>query len=477
MSAPSVAQRRILFAIFGLLVVAALCLGAWQGMRYRGYLAQERGIPPTQVTLFNADYWMGELVEGVVRRGEYRGCYDSTASAQPATVGLCMSAHRMPVPTLFMAAVAVVFNDVVFYVAIKCALGMALLCLAAWLVLRQSSDWRAPDWRTIAAGLVAVWLLSPPNIQIFFGTVTEESFFIPQMALAGALLFSRRSARDEAPSNAAVCGLAVLLATMVMTKSSALLPSAALAVLFALKTRTRGPAMLLPLASLAAVLLAWGAFTWHATGRFAFGSDMSSLNGYNLHHGYTIHYGEVAPRYHLDLPVSRGQINLNAPVRDEWEMNQQFKDRVVAFVKDHPGLTAWYFVLKGYAALIKLTPEYRLQSGEDGFFLPKHLILTAGLILDRLVLWLSLAAAVTICWLALRREGLRGLFGPKAFDSTVMLAVSAAFLLPFMTAFSTYRHIVPLYYFQMSYLAALVLRPSLLEETRWGVRLLGWARG
>lgn len=68
-------------------------------------------------------------------------------------------------------------------------------------------------------------------------------------------------------------------------------------------------------------------------------------------------------------------------------------------------------------------------------------------------------------------------FGPKAFDSTVMLAVSAAFLLPFMTAFSTYRHIVPLYYFQMSYLAALVLRPSPLEETRWGARLLGWARG
>jgi hypothetical protein len=157
-------------------------------------------------------------------------------------------------------------------------------------------------------------------------------------------------------------------------------------------------------------------------------------------------------------------------------MNQHFKDRVASFVKEHPGLTAWYFVLKSYAALIKLTPEYRLQSGEDGFFLPKHLVLTAGLVVDRIVLWLSLLASTTICWIAFRREGLRGLLGPKGFDSTVMLATTAAFVLPFMIAFSTYRHIVPLYYFQVPYLAALVLRPSLLEQTHWGARLLGWGR-
>lgn len=477
MSAPPAARSRVLLAIFGLLIVAALCLGAYQGTRYRAFLAQERGMPAAQATLFNADYWMGELVESVVRRGEYRGCYTTTVSAQPATVGLCMSAHRMPLPTLFMVATALVFNDLVFYVALKSALGMAMLCLAAWLVLRETRDWRA-----IATGIAVVYLLSPPNIQIFFGTVTEESFFIPQMALAGALLFSRPpdlhgSSRPTGPTPAAVIVLAVLAASMVMTKSSALLPSAAMAILLALRVREKGAVMLLPLASLVAVLLAWGAFTWHATGKFAFGSDMSSLNGYNLHHGYTKEFGEVAPRYHLDVPVWRGQVNVTRPVRDEWEMNRHFKERVAAFVRDNPGLTAWYFVLKTYAALIKPTPEYRLQNGEDGFFLPKHLILTAGLIVDRLVLWLSIAAAFTICWRAARRDGLRALLGDKAFDSTMLILVSGAFVLPFMIAFSTYRHIVPLYYFQVPYLAALLLRPSLLDETRWGVRLTGWARG
>jgi hypothetical protein len=72
---------------------------------------------------------------------------------------------------------------------------------------------------------------------------------------------------------------------------------------------------------------------------------------------------------------------------------------------------------------------------------------------------------------------LRALLGDKAFDSTMLILVSGAFVLPFMIAFSTYRHIVPLYYFQVPYLAALLLRPSLLDETRWGVRLTGWARG
>jgi hypothetical protein len=228
----------------------------------------------------------------------------------------------------------------------------------------------------------------------------------------------------------------------------------------------------LPLTTLAAVLLAWGTFTYNATGHFAFGSTMSSLNGYNLHHGYTKYYGEVAPRYHLDLPVLRGQITLNAPVHDEWEMNKQFTDRSMAFIRNNPGTAAWYLVLKTYAAFFKLTPEYRLQSGEDGFFLPKHLILTAGLIVDRAVLWSSLIAAFSICWWSFRKKGWKSLVtDEEAFDATMMVLVTGAFMLPFVIAFSTYRHITPLYYFQVPYLASVLLRSSVLDRWTWGMRL------
>lgn len=461
------ASRRGVLAIFALLVLLAGVLGAYQGIRYRNYLADAWVIPRDVVTLYRADYWMGELVESIVERGEYRGCYTSTVSAQPATVGLCMSAHRMPLIPLFMALVAKIFNDVVFYMVVKSVLGMGLLCLAAWLTLRQVAD-----LRFIGAGLLAVYVLNPPNIQIFFGTVTEESYFIPQMALAGALLFSRRPGSNGEISNAATIGLAILAALMPMTKSSALLPALAMAVLLGLKFRRNGPAALLPLASLSAVLVAWGAFTYHATGRFAFGSDLSSLNGYNLHHGYTKYYGEVAPRYHLDVPVWRGQVNLNAPVHDEWEMNQQFKDRSLAFIRENPVTSLRYLAIKAYAALIKPTPEYRLESGEDGFFLPKHLILTAGLVLDRAILWASLAAAFAICCQAVRRAGWKSLVvNDQAFDSTMLLAVTMTFVLPFVIAFSTYRHIVPLYYFQAQYLASVALRSSLLQKTAWRARL------
>lgn len=459
-------SQRSLLAIFGLLIALAGLLGAYQGQRYREYLAEAWTMPAQKVTLFNTDYWMGELVESIVERGEYRGCYKSTASAQPATVGLCMSAHRMPVVTFFMALVAATFNDVVFYQAVKSMLSMSMLCMAAWLVLRQTED-----WRIIGTGLLLVYVLCPPNIQIFFGTVTEESYLIPQIALAGALLFSRRP-DGQTTSYATLIGLALLVVVMPMTKSSAFLPAAVIAVLLALKARRRGAAFILPLAALVVALLAWGGFTYKATGHFAFGNTLSSLNGYNLHHGYTKSYGEVAPRYHLDVPVWRGQITLNAPVRDEWEMNKQFTDRSIAFMRDNPGTALWYLALKTYAALFKLTPEYRLQSGEDGFFLPKHLILTAGLVLDRAVLWLSVAAALAICWRAVRSTGWKSLTrDEEAFDACMLLLVTFAYLAPFVIAFSHYRHIVPLFYFQVPYLASVLLRSSLLQQSNWGAKL------
>lgn len=459
-------SRRSLLAIFGLLVALAGLLGAYQGQRYRAYLADVWAIPPQAVNLFKTDYWMGELVESIVERGEYRGCYESPVSAQPATVGLCMSAHRMPVVSFFMALVAAIFNDVVIYQAIKSMLSMAMLCMAAWLVLRQ-----AQDWRIIGAGLLLVYVLCPPNIQIFFGTVTEESYLIPQMALAGALLFSRPSGYQTI-SSAALIGLALLVAAMPMTKSSALLPAVVIAVLLALKGFRKSSAFLLPLAALLVALGAWGAFTYKATGYFAFGNTLSSLNGYNLHHGYTKYYGEVAPRYHLDVPVWRGQITLDAPVHDEWEMNKQFTDRSMTFVRDNPGTALWYLALKTYAALFKLTPEYRLQSGEDGFFLPKHLILTAGLVLDRAVLWLSVVVALVICSRVARRTGWRSLMrDDEGSDACMLLLVTFAYLAPFVIAFSTYRHLVPLYYFQVPYLAAVLLRSSLLQQSSWGTKL------
>ena len=205
---------------------------------------------------------------------------------------------------------------------------------------------------------------------------------------------------------------------------------------------------------------------------FALGNTLSLVNGYNLHHGYTKHYGEVAPRNHLDVPALRGQITLNEPVRDKWELNKQFTDRAVAFVRDNPGTALWYLALKTYATLFKLTPEYRLQSGEDGFFLPKHLIRTAGLILDRAVLWLSVAVALAICWRAVRSTGWKSLTrDEEASDACMLLLVTFAYIVSFVVAFSTYRHLVPLYYFQVPHLASVLLRSSLLQQSNWGAKL------
>ena len=69
----------------------------------------------------------------------------------------------------------------------------------------------------------------------------------------------------------------------------------------------------------------------------------------------------------------------------------------------------------------------------------------------------------------LRRAGWKALISDsEAFSATLMILVTLAFLAPFVIAFSTYRHIVPLYYFQVAYLATFVLRSLLLEGTAWG---------
>src|SRR5262249_28151370 len=155
----------------------------------------------------------------------------------------------------------------------------------------------------------------------------------------------------------------------------------------------------------------------------------------------------------------RGQVELDAPVRDEWELNEQFTNRVRAFVDQQPLRSLWYLAIKAYAAMVKVTPEYRPYSGEEGFFLPKHLIITAALLLNRIVMWLSLAAAFLTWRHSVRRHGWKSVIGDdEAFRAVLLLAVSLAYLAPFVVAFSTYRHIVPLYYFQAAYLAMFISR-------------------
>jgi hypothetical protein len=453
------------FAIFGaVLVLIAGGLGLFQGLKYQSFLASMWKIPTAEVSIYKTDYWMGELVQSIVEKGEYRGCYPDPRSAQPATVGLCFSTHRMPFVTFFLVAVAEVFNNVVFMLALKTALAMAVLCTAMWMI---ASHFR--DWRPTSIGLAAIYLFNPANVLVLLGPVTEESMLIPQMGLAGALLFATRSMPARLPAWRLVC-LAVLVALMPMTKTSALLPAAAIAVLVALFARSGRWLALAPLAALAATLLAWGFFTYEKTGHFAFGGSLSSLNGYNLHHGYTPYFGEVAPRYNLDLPVSRGQIKLEAPVRDEWEFNAQFTSRAEAFIREHPAKSAWYLVIKTYMALFKLTPEYQPYNGEDGFFLPKHLFLTLGIVVDRVILWLGLGTALVMCWQAVRTKGWRSLLHDRnAFAGTTLLAVSLTFLAPFTIAFSNFRHLTPLYYFVVAYVATFPLRRPVLNAS--------WAHG
>jgi hypothetical protein len=461
-----------LLALLALVVAMTAALGAYQGHRYRTYLAEAWGIPPAAVNLYKADYWMGELVESIVERGEYRGCYPSPVSAQPATVGLCFSAHRMPVVPWFMAITAKIWNDITFFVVLKNVVLTVLLVIPLWMMLAPLRSW----W-PLAAAMIAVFLLDPANLQMFMGTVSEESFFVPQMALAGALLFIRDMRRPL--STARLIGLALLVMAMPMTKSSALLPAAVIAVAPLIFVRPNRLTPLLPLAGLVVSLALWGAFTYKATGHFAFGSSLSSLNGYNLHHGYTPYYGEVAPRYHLDVPVWRGQIKLEAPVKDEWEFNKHFADRAIAFAKEDPLRTAWYFAIKIYTAVFKITPEYRLQSGEDGFFHPKHLILTAGLLIDRFIMWLSLGIAAVVCWRIVRQPaGWKTLLqNPDGWAAVVLILVSLSYLLPFVIAFANYRHIVPLYYFEAIYLAMFILRSPKVEGSRLGMQLRRWLGG
>jgi hypothetical protein len=459
-------DRRRQFFLFALLLVAiAGALGVYQGLKYRSFLARIWEIPPANVTLYDTDYWMGELVESISERGRYYACYTDVRSAQLATTGVCFSAHRMPVVTFFMVAVAKVFNNVLFLVTLKAVLVMSLLCVAIWMVASQ-----AENWRPLAIALAVVFLANPSNCLIMLGPVSEESVLVAQMALAAAILFGEGTTPASMSTRRLLC-LGLLVALMPMTKSSSFAPALVISLLVALYARRDKLAALLPIAMLAVSLTAWGTFTYRASGHFAFGSTLSSLNGYNLHHGYNPHYGEVAPRYNLDLPVIRGQITRDVDVRDEWEFNRYFADRAMKFVRENPGTAAWYLVIKTYVAVFKLTPEYQPYSGQDGFFLPKHFIITIGLTLNRLILWLALAASGAVCWTALRGTGWRSFFtNGEVFCAVTLIAVTLSFLSPFIIAFASVRNLTPVFYFVAPYLALFALRSPALRGS-WASRV------
>jgi hypothetical protein len=119
-------------------------------------------------------------------------------------------------------------------------------------------------------------------------------------------------------------------------------------------------------------------------------------------------------------------------------------------------------------AIFKLTPEYQPYNGQDGFFLPKHLILTAGLTLDRLVLWLSLGMSAIVIWKARRKTGWKSyMTSAEVFSAVALFTVTLAFLAPFIIAFASFRHLAPVYYFGVAYLATQAVRWPSFRRFSW----------
>jgi hypothetical protein len=174
-------------------------------------------------------------------------------------------------------------------------------------------------------------------------------------------------------------------------------------------------------------IVGWGTFTWQATGKFAFGSDMSSINGWNFYKGNGPHTADYYLKTHIDNLDYDGYTKLSGPFDNEWQINEKYNELALAFIKDNPLQTAKNTLARLY--VIFLSPS------DNGAY-PRWMQSTPGfsptIVVMHLVIGLSLLLVLVS---VIRSINIR--------FSIIYIVMLLAYLAPYVVGFAYPRHVVP----------------------------------
>jgi hypothetical protein len=339
---------------------------------------------------------------------------------------ICFHAARMPMSALVVALGIRLFGDRYLWVAcFKTLLFLLPIELAVYLIWRRLAP---SGWRR---GLTVLLLLVPFVMTAFLADVTnilvDEGYSYSLLALAFALLFFDSPAL-QGLSRAVL--FAASLAGLYLSKGGMLPAVIVLAVGFLILERRSGLRWLV-IALVAVAPVGWALHQHHASGRYSVGT---SLDGMNLHkgnnEGFLRHYppalGDSLDKYDFEL-------NHGLQFGDEWSFNDYHQRAALNYLLAHPQET-----LAGDLRKLNVLFFSCERYGSTASHGVRRLIETAGMVMFRLILWTSIAAATYLLF----RSGQRS----TRVRVALFLAVVATCVLPYLAGFAYTRHVSILIY-------------------------------
>jgi hypothetical protein len=393
---------------------------------------RERNLPTGSIFELQAMY--GPLVKNLFTLNLY------------ASPDMLLTGHRMPFIPYFLTAIAKVRNDVFLAYAVKNLIFFSLT-LAVLLFWKR----HAPGGNDRPGLLTMVALASFPQF-IFWATSPDidEGYLIHLIAAlsVGLFLFEKIV---RARKWLIISSLGLLNAFLYLTKSSMLLLSIVICLLYWLKSSDLKVFGVFVGFILGAVTL-WGWMNLQHSGTFAIGT---SLDGWNLYKGNNEAALLLYPKYNLDIADDEGLTAFKRPAgMNEWEFNRVARGKAIEYALEHPldelRLMGRRFIV--FFLEIRRNPLYR---GETQFESPVYWLGTLYMLVFRLVFLGSLWMGARRLWSYLHKPRSRGM---EYILSTLCYAgILIAFALPYLVGFTSERHLMPLviptviYWFSLRY--------------------------
>jgi hypothetical protein len=387
------------------------------------YAASQHLTPNESV--FAGLYGFGPVIQGIVQQHRL--------GAINKAYGWWCYAGRMPLVPVLGAASYWLSPKMVVFLLLK---DLVFWCLWIYALVRLKRHYGVPDeWALVTVSLL---LLAPYNLSIAGWADVEEGFLFALIALSFSLLLTL-----EGSISALAAGLS--LAAVYLTKSS-MLPVCVVASIWIAASYWRRPRIVaIPLVSLSLAVLGWGTYIQAASGVFAFGTDASSWNGWNLYKGNNPYAYLLYPRVSLDVLDDEDYAHKLlplAPVHSEWELSHAQLSLAQRYIRENTGAIFKIDLKKLFVACCDVKESPEMTAGHT----------RVSVILSNLVSHITLACVLVFAIInVLRRQVSRA--------EILAILLTIAYVLPYFAGFLYMRHMVPIYG-MMALVAAVQL-------TRW----------
>ena len=407
--------------------------------------------------LHDLRFGFGAVVWSLRENGTYVDCYNAESGGfwNQYWGSICFTANRLPFIPIFLAGLSFISQKLLIVSIIKNLLFYAISGLA---FVEASRRFKVP--LPVIAVLAGIFYFVPENAKVASGIDFEEAYLYHLFPW----VFLALIAQPREDKTYLVVGLC--LAIILLIKSSVVILCYSCVLYFSYSRIIRRDIWrgAVPLVMVAAAAVMWGSFTLASSGKFAFGTNMSSLNGWNLYKGNNPNSGRYYPIINLDNLDYEGLTQLPNPPRKEWDINAEYQKMAYNFIRGHIRETLSNVAKKLYIAFISISNVPQISGsapkwGNAELTFIEHicsddrLSQSVSMLIDRIVLTIGFMLAF-VQILQVR----------NVKTTTVFLAISVIYLVPYVIGFLYSRHIIPLVGVSLLYTIA-VLEDFLLRVT------------